>query len=111
MKVINIKTLDDCLDRVVTKEFVFDQPTYRAWIMALGELGQVEYYSHFPRPFYRVTQQGVLSIKGVEGRDRCQVLYFHYTSETESTLVQRLHRLNQAASLIGGMGGEVRRVE
>jgi hypothetical protein len=93
LKVINIKAMDDCLDKVAAKELTFSHPTNQAWIQSLKALGDLDYYGHFPRPFYRLTAKGEYIIKGVEGNDKCQVVFLDYTKETESTLISTLDRL------------------
>jgi hypothetical protein len=86
--------MEDCLDRVVTKEIVFSQPMDRGWVLALDQLGKLEYYGHFPKPFFRVTKPTAYVLKGVEGHDRCQVVFLEHTAALESDLVERLNNLN-----------------
>lgn len=96
MKVIRVKAMDDCLDRVATKEFTFSNAATQDWIRSLEALGELEYYGHFPRPFYRLTAKGEFIIKGVEGNDKCQVVFLDYTEEAESSLMGKLNRLGDS---------------
>ena len=88
--------MDDCLDRVATKEFTFSNPVTRGWIHMLEALGELEYYGHFPRPFYRLTAKTEFIIKGIEGNDKCQVVFLDYTEEAESSLIDKLNRLENS---------------
>ena len=102
MRVTGIKSMEDCLDRVVTKEIAFSRPMDREWVMALDQLGQLEYYGHFPKPFFRVTRPKAYVIKGVEGHDRCQVVFLEHTAALESDLLERLDRLKADAESCPG---------
>ena len=93
MRVIDVRPVEDCVDRVVVKEIVFSRPVTSNWIQTLENLGKLDYYHHFPKPFYRLTRKGDYIIKGVEAQDRCRVTFINYTAETEAGLLERLNRL------------------
>ena len=59
MKIIDSKEVEECLDGVIIKEFLIDEPVREESIRYMGRLGGLEYFPHFARPFYRVTKKGV----------------------------------------------------
>lgn len=72
MTVIKVNTVEECLDGTTVFEIVFGEPVNGDAIRSLDSLGTLEYFSDFPRPFYRVEGEA-FQLKGVEGNDRCRV--------------------------------------
>ena len=88
MKLLDTKNVEECIDGVVIKELLFDVPINETFIRGLEKLGKLDYFSHFPKPFFRVRQPGKFIIKGVQGNRTCQVFYINYSEEAEN-LIQR----------------------
>ena len=98
MRVVGFQVMADCLDLVTTREIVFSGPITRDWIFALEQLGRLEYYSHFPKPFFRLTRPGDYIIKGVLGRDRCQVVFLGQLDTLQNDLINQLDLLTPDSS-------------
>jgi hypothetical protein len=73
--VLECKQIEDCLDGSSIYSYTLSAAWTRAAIRALGELGRLEYFADFPRPFFRVIGAEGLVIKGVEGETSCRVVY------------------------------------
>ncbi|WP_444994632.1 hypothetical protein [Aliikangiella sp. IMCC44359] len=57
------------------KEIVFDKPVNKAFIDYLGQSGELEYFSDFSRPFYRVERAKGYLLKGIEGNDYLRIYF------------------------------------
>ncbi|MEE9912947.1 MAG: hypothetical protein K4571_14630 [Deltaproteobacteria bacterium] len=86
MKVLETRVVEECLDGVVIREVRFDRPIGAGFIRSLEKLGRLEYFPHFPKPFFRVRQSGKYIIKGVEGNETCQIFYIHFSEETQQLI-------------------------
>lgn len=58
MKVLESKDVEECLDGVFIKEFLLDEEVTEEFIGHIGKLGQLKYFPHFPRPFFKITRKG-----------------------------------------------------
>lgn len=92
MKVIASKEVEECLDGVIIKELLLDKPVREEFIQHMGSLGELDYFPHFPRPFYRIRKRGQFILKGVEGNNTCQVFYVKYSRETEEAIHANIDR-------------------
>lgn len=52
----------------------FDQPWVPRDILRLAALGKLDYYTRFPRPFFRLCGARGLQMKGIEGQTSCRVV-------------------------------------
>lgn len=86
------KEVEECLDGVTIKEFLLDKPVKEAFIHHMGELGGLQYYPHFPRPFFKITKKGVFILKGVQGNTTFQVFFVNYSRETEEKINEYIDR-------------------
>ena len=86
MKVLENKEIEECIDGVAVKECLLDHAVDEPFIRYLGDLGKLEYFPHFPRPFYRVTKKSGYILKGVEGNRTCQIFFINYSIELEENI-------------------------
>jgi hypothetical protein len=84
--VVESKAVEECLDGVIIRELRLDETVSEPFIRYLGQLGVLQYYPHFSRPFYRVTRKGEFIVKGVLGNASCQVFFINYKEESEAFL-------------------------
>jgi hypothetical protein len=84
--VLESKEVEECLGDVITKEFLLNEPVKETFIRHMGELGGLQYYPHFPRPFYKITKRGNFILKGVQGNNTFQVFFVNYSRETEEMI-------------------------
>ncbi len=95
MKLLNVKTLEECLDQVAIKEYEFDSPATKQFIDYLGRDGKLEYFK-FARPFYRITKSGVYILKGIEEARTLQVVYIRYQPEHQEELLRLIEGYSEA---------------
>jgi len=95
LKLLETKDVEECIDGVVIKELLFDEPFDETFIRGLEALGKLEYFPHFPRPFFRVGQAGKFIIKGVQGNRTCQVFYINYSVEAENLIHRCVSRISE----------------
>lgn len=92
MKVLATRIIETCLDGTKNVEKTVDRGMDRKFIYHLAGLGDLEYFSDFARPFFRITRHGAFIIKGVEGADTFQVFFIRDVPEADreiETLVGR----------------------
>lgn len=75
MKVTGIIDIEDCLDGSFIKEILLDNPVTPGLIHHLGQMGSLQYFPHFPRPFFRVDGKGIM-FKGIEGNNTIRITLF-----------------------------------
>lgn len=76
MRLVDIRKEEDCFDGSRMFELVFDRPLPEEAIRSLGVLGILEYFSDFPRPFYRLTAGDRYLIKGVRDGETAKLHLF-----------------------------------
>ena len=101
MKVLESKEVEECLDGVIIKELLLDKPVSEEFIRHMGSLGKLDYFPHFPRPFYRITRKGQFILKGVEGNTTCQVFFVNYTEQSERSIKEHISCFCGRAGLPG----------
>ncbi|MDK9700429.1 MAG: hypothetical protein OEM52_09825 [bacterium] len=74
MRLQRKELLEDCFDGSGIFLYYFDEPIAKTFIMTLSRFGKLEYFSEFPRPFFRVVSLDGLQMKGVEGEYSIRVL-------------------------------------
>ena len=75
MKITNRKRVEDCFDGSLVFEYYFEEPWCKNLIMSLSKIGKLHYFGDFPRPFFRMLHKGGLHIKGVEGQNKCRIVF------------------------------------
>lgn len=73
MKVVDIKHVEDCFDGSLIKEMLLAEKISKEQIFALGQDGDVQYFPHFARPFFKIRVQGLFDLKGIEGNQSIRV--------------------------------------
>lgn len=74
MEIIRITNLEYCLNGPYIKELTFDTCIQDDFIYYLGELGELEYYSHFVKPFYKVECPLEFILKGIKGKNDAKII-------------------------------------
>ncbi len=82
MQIVSSSIVEDCTTAGRTWRYRFDSPVTRGAILSFARLGELELYSEFPHPFYRVTSPQGFRLKGTEGEHSCLVAF--PTCETET---------------------------
>lgn len=94
--IAKIVKLEDCFDGSSIFQYWFERVLESDSIHLLGSLGQLEYFPHFPRPFFRITTPQGLQVKGVEGQDHIRAIFprenkEQIKSDFESFLMDQYH--------------------
>lgn len=92
MKVLAIKEKEVCLDGTEIKEFLLDTPVNGQLIQTFDEIGTLEYFSDFPRPFFRVTRPSQFIMKGVEGNVTFQVIFVQDARRLEGEIQRHIEK-------------------
>ena len=92
MRITESRITETCLDGTVNVEKRLDRPMDRKFIYHLAELGDLEYFSEFARPFFRITRSGSFVIKGVEGAETFQVFFIRSAPDHEAEIETRITR-------------------
>lgn len=74
MKIIEITNLEYCLNGPYIKELTFDSGITDDFIYYLGELGELEYYKNFVKPFYRIEHPLEFILKGIQGKNTAKII-------------------------------------
>lgn len=75
MRVVRKELVENCLPSAPEYRYEFSEPWSAETIRELGDLGELDYYAHFPRPFFRVRLREGVQIRGVEGDVCCRVIF------------------------------------
>ncbi len=67
VRVLDVRTLDGCLDSSAAREVVLDRGVTEELMRSIAVGASLQYFPHFPRPYYRITHQGRWVIQGVLG--------------------------------------------
>ncbi|MFH2035120.1 MAG: hypothetical protein ABIJ45_01855, partial [Candidatus Zixiibacteriota bacterium] len=65
MNISKIESAPDCFDGDFMKDVYFDSNITKEFIYKLGLLGNLQYYSDFPRPFFRIDFPDGTIVKGI----------------------------------------------
>lgn len=82
---MTVSLIEDCFDGSFRKEIHLDQPISEPFIRYLGNMGVLQYFPHFPRPFFRVDAPTFM-LKGIQDNATMQLLL--YKPELENELLQ-----------------------
>jgi hypothetical protein len=66
-RVVSIRVLDGCLDSVATRELELDAPLDEATMRLLSSDANLQYFPHFPRPYFRIDKPRGWVLQGVLG--------------------------------------------
>ncbi len=75
MKILQMRDADDCFDGSFMKEAILEQPATESFILYLGGFGELQYYSDFKRPFFRLDIPQKLILKGIQGMPKLTVIF------------------------------------
>lgn len=75
MQILDVVKLEDCLDGSTICRYRFESAWRRESILDLQQLGELQYFPTFPRPYFRLRSPQGLVAQGVEGESSCRVLF------------------------------------
>jgi hypothetical protein len=71
--ITGVEKVEDCLDGTSVYTYVLLEAWSAQTIARLEELGDLDYFPDFPRPYFRVHGNNGLVMEGVEGETSCRV--------------------------------------
>ena len=83
MRIVEEQKIQDCFDGSLEFLFVFDSAIDENFIKNFSNLGLLEYFSDFPKPFFRVRTDAGMQIKGVLGETTFRVIFPRAGGEVE----------------------------
>ncbi len=96
MRVVKVKELEDCFDDSIMKEALFDEPIDRDFIYFWKNLGQVDYFPNFSKPFFKVQVPGKYFVKGIEGNQSVRlILYKNDPKRNLASFLEEIEKYEQ----------------
>jgi len=89
MNIAGRDKVEDCFDGSSVFTYAFSRGWTRDEILKLRELGELDYFPDFPRPFFRLHCKNGLQVKGIEGDPRCRVIY---PSEKKEVIMEQFEK-------------------
>ncbi|PKK88810.1 MAG: hypothetical protein CVV64_17145 [Candidatus Wallbacteria bacterium HGW-Wallbacteria-1] len=83
MKITEKKQVEDCFDGSLIFELRLSGEITEEMILTLGKTGNLQYFPHFARPFFKLRVAGLYDLKGIEGN---RTLRIHLKKPTEFSL-------------------------
>lgn len=90
MRIAEIRKIEDCFDGSSVYGYSFEMPWKRDDILSLTHLGTLEFFTEFPRPFFRLLGDGGFQVKGVQGDATCRVIFPRLDKEQIKIRFERL---------------------
>ncbi len=87
MQILNIKTIEGCLEGTNVKDIIWSEPISREFLSYLASLGKIILNEGSGKPFYKIIVRGQYSIKGVVGANSSRIIL---PSEHNSDLLNNL---------------------
>lgn len=75
-RIANLRDLASCLDRSEAVEVVLEEPVTEALLQRLGQVGALQYFPHFPRPYFRVDHPTDWLVQGIVGTPKLRIQVF-----------------------------------
>jgi hypothetical protein len=91
MKVVAVTHVEDCFDGSLIKEVLLSDSIRKEFIFILGKNGDVQYFSNFARPFFKIRVKKLFDIKGIEGNKTMRV---HIKNPEKYSIEDFIHNVN-----------------
>ncbi len=75
VRVLAITLVEHCLDSSTVKEIEIDQPLDEQLMRRLASEARLQYYPHFPKPYFRIERERYYVIQGVFGNTVFRVTF------------------------------------
>lgn len=97
-RIVDISQLEDCLESTVVQKITVAPPLDEELMRCLAIGARLQFFAHFPRPYFRIERSGLYVIQGIIGNTTFRVTSLkEHWPETEDTLC----RLAAEATLEG----------
>ena len=89
-RVLAVTLVENCLDSSTVKEIEIDQPLDEGLMRRLATDARLQYYPHFPKPYFRIERARYYLIQGVFGNTALRVTFSPRADESVERGLQRL---------------------
>lgn len=89
-RIASLRDLESCLDRTEAVEVSLDGPVTEALVRRLGQVGALQYFPQFPRPYFRVDHATDWVVQGIVGAAKLRIQLF---GERRAEALERLRCL------------------
>lgn len=90
-RVVSLELLENCLDSSTVKTITLDEALTVDIMHAVAANGELKYYPHFPKPYFRVDRAHHYVVQGVLGERTLRVTFSPSANEeTERTLCEAI---------------------
>lgn len=93
MQVTDIKHVEDCFDGSMISELRLSKRITKELIFSLGQDGNIQYFSHFARPFFKIRVSGFYDVKGIEGNKTMRVHLKNPSRHSLKTFIENLENM------------------
>ncbi|MCU0293506.1 MAG: hypothetical protein MUF10_16220 [Thermoanaerobaculaceae bacterium] len=87
---VDLRELESCLSHSEAKEIALDEPVSVELMHRLASEGRLQYFPHFPRPYFRIDHPTAWLIQGIIGTPRLRIQLF---GDRRAAALERLREL------------------
>lgn len=87
---VDVRELEDCLERSESREIALDGPVTEELMHRLAGEGALQYFPHFPRPYFRIDHSSAWVVQGIIGDYKLRIQLF---GESRAATMERLQWL------------------
>lgn len=73
MEIIEIKHVEDCFDGSLIKELRISKEITKEFIYAVAGGGDIQYFAHFAKPFFKIRIPNRFDLKGIQGNTTMRI--------------------------------------
>lgn len=73
---LDLRELESCLNSSEAMEVGLDEPVDESLIHRLGREGALQFFPHFPRPYFRVDHSSAWVVQGIVGSAKIRIQLF-----------------------------------
>ena len=74
-RIVAARALEGCLDSIGVWRYELSDGVDEPLMLVLAEDGRLQYFPHFPRPYFRIDRPGRWVIQGIVGDTELQVTF------------------------------------
>jgi len=75
VRITGVRELDNCLDGAPVKEYELDTKLTRGLMNVLAADSKLQFFPHFPKPYFRVDRRDAWVIQGIIGSRTLRITF------------------------------------
>lgn len=95
MNALEVRHVEDCFDGSLIKELLLPYKISKELVYALGRGGNVQYFAHFARPFFKIRVPSLYDVKGIEGNKTMRIHLKHPNQYALDDFLERVARIER----------------